>query len=169
MDFIVVLFFLWIGYSFLRNFMGGGKTGKSIDIESIDIGAMFDNMQQSGSGETSSWKPKSDGPTARGRARLAQKPQISSPWQNAGETKPQLYRPKFKGQKARKASHKNPVQHGRRGRNMDQNRQRHEDWGQRGESGFLSGSGLLIVLAFGFIVLYALSQVTPEMLEQIGL
>ena len=163
MDFIVVLFFLWIGYSFLRNFMGGGKTGKSIDIESI-----IDNMQQSGSGETSAWKPKSDGPTARGRARLSQKPQVNSPWQSAGqsagETKPQIYRPKLKGQKARKAFHKNPVQHGRRGRNMDQNRHRHEDWGQKGESGFLSGKGLLILLAFGFIVLYALSQITPEML-----
>ncbi len=169
MEFIVILIFLAVGYNFFRNFMTSGTSGGSSKTKLSDIKSYLEQMQDGEFSENGEWEPKSDGPTARGRARLAQQSRGNSPWQNAGAKKPQASRAKSRTQKARKASHKNLTQHGRRGRNMDQNRHRHADWGQRGESGFLSGKGLLILLAFGFIVLYALSQITPEMLQHIGL
>jgi len=64
-----------------------------------------------------------------------------------------------KSRAARKASHKNPVQHGRRGQNMDQNRHRTDDWGQRGDSGPFSGKMAIILLVIGAGLLYGLSQI----------
>lgn len=58
----------------------------------------------------------------------------------------------------RRASHKNPVQSGRRGRNMDQNRNRSDDWGQRGDGGLLSGKTAIILLVIGAAVIYVLSN-----------
>jgi len=51
------------------------------------------------------------------------------------------------------------VQHGRRGQNMDQNRHRTDDWGQRGDSGPFSGKMAIILLVIGGGLLYGLSQI----------
>jgi len=58
----------------------------------------------------------------------------------------------------RRASHKNPEQRGRRGRNVDKNRNRTDEWGQRGDGGLLGGRNLIILLVIGGIVLYVLSK-----------
>ena len=58
----------------------------------------------------------------------------------------------------RKASHKSPEQYGRRGKNMDQNKNRTDSWGERGDKGLLNGTTLVILLVFGGGVLYWLSK-----------
>lgn len=44
----------------------------------------------------------------------------------------------------------------------DQNRNRRDDWGQRGGGEIISTRNILIALALGFIVLYVLSKVSPS-------
>lgn len=107
------------------------------------------------------------GPTARGRERMAMKNQ-ASPWDHehdlGGNNMPLSPGAKVaanylkKAKATRKASHKNPKQHGRRGMNMDQNRHRTDEWGERGDSGFLNGKTLVIILVLGGGILYVLSK-----------
>lgn len=123
------------------------------------------NKLQSETPNMSRYREKS--PTQRGRESLQSKGQ-SSPWNHEhdlgdstrnlspGEQVAANYLKKTKLN--RKASHKSPTQHGRRGKNMDQNKHRTDGWGQRGDSGFLNGKTILILLVIGGAVLYALSQ-----------
>lgn len=106
---------------------------------------------------------RNNGPTQRGRESLARK-NPNSPWGENGAVSPGARVAKNYIQKtasvARKASHKNPKQTGRRGENVDQNRNRTDEWGQRGDSGLLGGRNVVILLVIGAVVLFALSQ-TP--------
>lgn len=101
-------------------------------------------------------------PTQRGRESLQRKNQ--SPWGDNGAVSPgaRVAAQYLQSQsKTRKVSEDTPEQRGRRGRNRDQNRQRTEGWGERGDSGFLSGRNFFILLVIGGGVLYALSQMPP--------
>ena len=170
MEFLVLLIFLAIGYNLFRNFMTSGpsKTGTTSGLS--DIKSYLEKMQDGEFGDNGEWRPKADSPSARGRERLAQKRQQSSPWQDAEWKAAQTKQARLKHQTAaRKASHKSPKQSGRRGQNIDQNRHRSNDWGERGDKGFLSGKTMVILLVILFGVLYALSQITPEMLAELGL
>lgn len=100
-------------------------------------------------------------PTQRGRERLDPKGQ-NSPWRDSTAGAPSArvaakYLQKTKA--ARKAAHKSPEQTGRRGRNVDQNRKRTDEWGQRGDEGLLTGKTAIILLVIGGAVLYALAQI----------
>lgn len=105
---------------------------------------------------------RSQSPTQRGRESLARKEQ-NSPWGENGTFSPSgqvaAKYLKNKTKSDRIASHKSPEQTGRRGRNMDQNRNRTDEWGARGDSGLLSGKALLVLLILGGIALYVLSQI----------
>ena len=46
--------------------------------------------------------------------------------------------------------------------NKDQNRQRRDDWGQRGGGEIITTKSLIVLLALGTIVIYVLSQVSPS-------
>lgn len=106
---------------------------------------------------------RNTGPTQRGRESLARK-NANSPWGENGAVSPGARVATNYIQKtasiARKASHKNPKQTGRRGENVDQNRNRTDGWGERGDSGLLSGRNVVILLVIGAVVLFVLSQ-TP--------
>lgn len=105
---------------------------------------------------------RNTGPTQRGRESLARK-NTHSPWGENGAGAPGARVAANYIQKtaraARKESHVNPEQTGRRGRNVDQNRNRTDEWGQRGDSGFLNGRNVIILLAIGAVVLFVLSQI----------
>ncbi|WP_026941658.1 hypothetical protein [Hellea balneolensis] len=104
-------------------------------------------------------------PTQRGQESLARKTQ-SSPWGEngsfsaGGQTASKYLQTRLntKTKSDRVASHKNPEQHGRRGKNVDQNRNRTDEWGERGDKGILSGKPLLFLLVLGGIGLYVLSN-----------
>ena len=103
-------------------------------------------------------------PTQRGRESLHSKGQ-SSPWGENGAVSPgarvaanYLEKSQAARKKARKDAHKTPEQRGRRGKNVDQNRNRTDEWGQRGDRGFLSGRNFIILLLIGGLVLFILSQ-----------
>ena len=98
-------------------------------------------------------------PTQQGRESFGHKGK--SPWGendtiSSGARVATKYVQKTKA--ARKASHKSPEQHGRRGRNVDQNRNRTNEWGQRGDSGLLSVKAVIILLVLGGAALYVLSH-----------
>ena len=102
-------------------------------------------------------------PTQFGRDSLQSKG--SSPWGENGMVSPgarvatnYLKKSQASRKKARRDSHKNPEQHGRRGRNVDQNRNRTDEWGQRGDNGLLSVRNVVVLLVIGGVVLYVLSQ-----------
>jgi len=97
-------------------------------------------------------------PTEYGRESFSREEQ-NSPWGDSVAPGARVAANYLKNSRAaRKAAHKNPVQKGRRGKNMDQNRNRTDDWGQRGDSGILSLRSAVIFLALGGAVLYALSN-----------
>lgn len=108
------------------------------------------------------------GSTANGRERLAMRNQSSSPWGHehdlGGNDAPSSPGARVaanylkKAKTKRVASHKNEEQYGRRGMNMDQNKNRTDSWGERGDSGFLNGTTLVILLVIGAGVLYVLSN-----------
>ena len=95
------------------------------------------------------------------RSRESLQNQDKSPWGENGAISPGArvatnYLKKAKT--ARKASHKSPEQYGRRGRNVDQNRKRTHEWGQRGDNGLFSGRTAIIVLVVGGVLLFVLSN-----------
>ena len=53
---------------------------------------------------------------------------------------------------------------GRNSDNIDENRHRRDDWGQRSAGEIISTQNLLIVLSAVFIVLYVLSRLSPDQL-----
>ncbi len=104
-------------------------------------------------------------PTERGRDSLKQ--QGKSPWGETGAESPgarvatnylKATRTTEAIKTARTASHKSPEQHGRRGRNVDQNRNRTREWGQRGDNGLFSGRTAIILFVIGGVVLFVLSN-----------
>ena len=143
-----------------------GKTAKEM-MKQLNA-----QMQQAskGQGSTSNMSDyREKGPTARGRERMGMKnqnPPQNSPWNHEhdlGDNRPGSPGAKVaanylkKVQTTRRASHKNEEQYGRRGMNMDQNKHRTDGWGQRGDSGFLNGATLVVLLVIGGAILFVLS------------
>ena len=100
-------------------------------------------------------------PTQRGQERLQSKEK--SPWGENGTVSPGArvatnYLQK-KASAARKASHKNPKQTGRRGENVDQNRHRTDGWGERGDGGMFSGASMVVLLGVGAAIIFAFSLI----------
>lgn len=101
-------------------------------------------------------------PTQRGQESQARKTS-NTPWGENGAVSPGARAAKNYIQKtasvARKASHKNPKQTGRRGENVDQNRHRSDGWGERGDEGMFSGPSLIVLFIVGGAIMFALSQI----------
>ena len=164
MELIPFLFFAYIAFTIFKGFT---KTAtKSGGTAKAMMRQMHEDMQKAEKlqGKTSHidrYRQKS--PTQRGRESLQNKGQ--SPWGENGAASPgarvaanYLQKSQTVRKKARRDSHKNPKQHGRRGSNMDQNRNRTDEWGQRGDSGLLSVQNFIILLVIGGVVLFVLSQ-----------
>ena len=174
MEIIPFLIFAFIAFKVFSAFnkvttSEQGKTAKEM------MRQLNKQMQQGskGRGSTSNISNIRDfaekGPTARGRERMALRKQNSSqnsPWDHEHDLGGGPSSPGAKvaaeylkkAQATRRASHKNVEQHGRRGMNVDQNKNRTDSWGERGDSGFLNGTTLVIILVIGGGVLYWLSQ-----------
>lgn len=165
MELIPFLIFAYIAFNIFKGFTKtaskSGGTAKSM------MRRMHEDMQKAEKlqGKTSHidrYRQKS--PTQRGRESLQNKGQ--SPWGENGAASPgarvaanYLQKSQTVRKKARRDSHKNPKQHGRRGSNIDQNRNRTDEWGQRGDSGLLSGQNFIILLVIVGVVLFVLSQI----------
>ena len=165
MELIPFLIFAYIAFNIFKGFTKtaskSGGTAKSM------MRRMHEDMQKAEKlqGKTSHidrYRQKS--PTQRGRESRQNKGQ--SPWGENGAASPgarvaanYLQKSQTVRKKARRDSHKNPKQHGRRGSNMDQNRNRTDEWGQRGDSGLLSGQNFIILLVIVGVVLFVLSQI----------
>jgi len=162
MEIIPFLIFAFIAF---KIFGGLSKSLSSDNGESAKtmmkrLNAQIQETSQAQKRTSNQGRYQENGPTARGRERLEQKNQ-NSPWGENGAVSPgaRVAADYLKKTKAvRKASHKSPVQRGRRGKNMDQNRQRTDGWGQRGDNGLLTGKAVVILLIIGGGILYALSQ-----------
>lgn len=165
MELIPFLIFAFIAFKIFSGFTKtASKTGGNAkammrrlheDIEKAD------KLQNEGS-HIDRYRKKS--PTQRGRESLQNKGQ--SPWGENGTVSPgarvaanYLQKSQATRKKARRESHKNPEQYGRRGRNVDQNRNRTDEWGQRGDKGLLSGRNVIVLLVIGGVILYVLSQI----------
>jgi len=167
MEIVPFLIFLFIAFKVFSTFTkaASSEQGKTAKEMMKRLNAQIQEASQA-QGRTSDMKRK--GPTARGRERMAQREQ-SSPWNHKhnlernnktlspGEQVAANYL-KARTRASRKASHKSPEQHGRRGKNMDQNRHRTDGWGQRGDRGILNGKTLIILLVIGGGILYVLSN-----------
>jgi len=165
MELVPFLFFAFIAFQVFKGFTKtatkSGGTAKSM------MRRMHEDMQkaeklQDKTSHIDRYRQKS--PTQRGRESLQNKGQ--SPWGENGAASPgarvaanYLQKSQTVRKKARRDSHKNPKQHGRRGSNMDQNRNRTDEWGQRGDSGLLSGQNFIILLVIVGVVLFVLSQI----------
>jgi len=163
MEFIPFLIFAVIAFNIFRGFTKAASKSTSHSGETAK--EMMRRLQEQTQTPNMS-RYQNNTPTQRGRESLQRKEQ-SSPWGDNGAVNPggrvavNYLRQKTQQQKAktaRKASHKSPKQTGRRGVNVDQNRNRTDEWGQRGESGFLSGSGVILFLVGGAVILFVLSQ-----------
>ncbi|MEP3891145.1 MAG: hypothetical protein ABJN69_11850 [Hellea sp.] len=170
MEIIPFLIFAFIAFKVFSAFnkvasSEQGKTAKEM------MRQLNEQIQASkGQGSSSNIRGYTEkGPTARGRERMAMRNQHSSqnsPWDHEHDLGGGPLSPGAKvaaeylkkAQTKRRASHKNVEQHGRRGMNMDQNKNRTDSWGERGDSGFLNGTTLVILLVIGGGVLYWLSQ-----------
>lgn len=147
MDFLPLIFILWIGFLIFKNFVKSAGQSQFTDKGNNILTAIERAAKENA--ETGDWTySETKTPPLNGRDRMALNARQIS------ETK--------KIQKARKASHKSPAMHGRRGKNMDQNRHRTDEWGQRGDSGILNSKAFVILLVIGGVVLYALSQMPPR-------
>lgn len=162
MEIIPFLIFAVIAFNIFRGFTKAAKGNTSGSAKSMmqNLHAQIEkaNAAQNRTPNMSRYQDQS--PTQRGRESLSRKG-ANSPWGENGSVSPgaQVAANYLKQTKAaRKASHKSPVQRGRRGKNMDQNRNRTDEWGQRGDRGFLNGKTLIILLVIGGGLLYVLSQ-----------
>jgi hypothetical protein len=132
--FVVIAFKIFSGFTKAASKTGGSAKAMMQRLnEEIE---KAEKLQNEGS-HIDRYRKKS--PTQRGRESLQSKGQ--SPWGESGTVSSGArlagnYAQKAKA--ARKASHKSPEQHGRRGRNVDQNRNRTDEWGQRGDNGLLT-------------------------------
>lgn len=175
MSIIPFLIFAYIGYQVFISFTKAAtKASREQKPRPKDLMRRLHEQNQA----ANSGRYKKSSPTQLGRERLARQGQ-NTPWGDssaaaptpATRTAPHYVQPKTQKsisirpanleakKRARKASHKNPVQHGRRGKNMDQNRHRSDGWGERGDHGPLSGKNIVILLVVGGGVLYVLSHI----------
>jgi len=165
MELIPFLIFVFIAFNIFKGFSktaskAGSESAKAMMRRLHEEMQKAENLQNEGS-HIDRYRKKS--PTQRGSESLQNRGQ--SPWGENGVVSPgarvatnYLQKSQAVRKKARRASHKNPEQRGRRGKNVDQNRNRTDDWGQRGDNGVLSGRNVIILLVIGSAVLYALSQ-----------
>lgn len=160
MELIPFLIFAVIAFKIFSGFTkAASKTGGSAKAMMRRLNEEIEKAEklQTEGSHIDRYRKKS--PTQRGRESLQSKG--PSPWGENGTVSSGAriatnYAKKAKA--ARKASHKSPEQYGRRGRNVDQNRNRTDEWGQRGDNGLLKGRNLIILLVVGGIVLYVLSN-----------
>lgn len=157
MELIPFLIFAVIAFNIFRGFTKATKTkGPSAKEMMRQLNAQNRTPNMS--------RYKEQTPTQRGRESLAR--QEPSPWNAGSAARPgaqiaanYLKKTEATRKRARKEALKNPIQRGRRGQNMDQNRHRTDEWGERGDSGLLSGRNAIILLVLGTAVLYGLSQI----------
>lgn len=159
MELIPFLVFIFIAFKIVSGFTKtaakSGGSAKAMMRRMHEELEKAEKLQHEGS-HIDRYRKKS--PTQRGRESLKSTGQ--SPWGengtvSSGSRLAVNYARKAKA--ARKASHKSPEQYGRRGRNVDQNRNRTDEWGERGDNGLLKGRNLIVLLVIGGIVLYVLS------------
>lgn len=164
MELIPFLIFIFIAFKIFSGFTKtaskSGGSAKAMMRRLNEEIEKAEKLQHEGS-HIDRYRKKS--PTQRGRESLQSKGQ--SPWDENGAVSPgarvatnYLQKTQASRKRARRESHKNPEQHGRRGRNIDQNRNRTDEWGERGDNGLLKGRNLIILLVIGGIVIYVLSQ-----------
>jgi len=147
MEIIPFLIFLFIAF---KIFSGFAKTATKSTETAKDLMQRLNEQVE-----------RTQSPTQRGRESLARKEQ-NSPWGDNGTFSPGgQVAAKYLKNKAkfdRVASHKSPEQTGRRGQNIDKNRNRTDEWGARGDSGIFSGKVLVFLLVAGGIALSILSR-----------
>ena len=168
MEIIPFLIFAYVAFQIFKGFIRPSDPNSANAETSSSAKDLMQRlnqqMEQANRGQSNR---NNSSPTQRGRESLARKSQ-SSPWNHEHDLGGnQAFSPgaqaaakylKTKTRAERKASHKSPVQRGRRGRNMDQNRNRTDQWGERGDKSFFNGKTILIFLVIGGAVLYALSN-----------
>lgn len=158
MELIPFLIFAVIAFNIVRGVIKAGKNTGGASAKEM----MRQLNAQNRTPNMSRYKEQS--PTQRGRERLARQEQ--SPWNAGNAARPgaqiaanYLKKTEATRQRERKEALKNPIQRGRRGKNMDQNRHRTDEWGERGDSSLLSGRNFIILLVVGGAVIYALSKI----------
>jgi len=163
MELIPFLIFAVIAFNIFKGF-AKSSTPKANTSPKDLMERLSEQMERANHNGSQKSRYRNTSPTQRGRESLERKGQ-SSPWGENGAVNPgarvaanYLERSQAARKKARKDAHKNPEQRGRRGKNVDQNRNRTDDWGQRGDRGFLSGRNFIILLLIGGVVLFVLSQ-----------
>lgn len=160
MELIPFLIFAVIAFNIFKGFTK--TTSKSGESAKTMMRRLHQEIEKADKGQNQGShidRYRKKNPTQRRRESLQSKGR--TPWSENGAVSPGAqvasnYLQKTKA--ARKASHRSPEQHGRRGKNVDQNRNRTNEWGQRGDNSLLSGRNAVILLVIGGIVLYALSQ-----------
>ena len=165
MELIPFLIFAVIAFNIFRGFTKtASKSGGSAKAMMRRLHEEIEKAEKLKSEVPHQSRYRDKSPTQRGRESLQSKGQ--SPWGENDTVSPgarvavsYLKNTHETRKKAHKASHKNPEQYGRRGKNMDQNRHRTDSWGERGDSGFLTGKSFLFLLVIGGVVLYVLSQI----------
>ena len=154
MDFLFVLFFLFIAFNMFRNFVkaAGGQSSKSGgDISRADpLSDIKSHLERAAAQGSNNWNGEGyEGDYENGDW------SFGSPKTSSSSRKPRRkYSYKNKGQKQAV----NFDFSGRNGANKDKNRQRRDDWGRRQQKEVLSGTNVVIALIFGVVVLYMLSQ-----------
>lgn len=164
MELIPFLIFAVIAFNFFKGFTKSSRPNVKSSPKDLmqRLHAQIEKAEslQSETPNMSRYKEKS--PTQRGRDSLQNKER--SPWGETGAESPGArvatnYLKTTKAIKtARTASHKSPEQFGRRGRDVDQNRNRTREWGQRGDNGLFSGRTAIILFVIGGGVLFVLSN-----------
>jgi len=163
MEILPLLFFGYIAFQIFKGFTksNASQQGDSAKVMMKRLNAQIQEASKTQQRTSHQERYKTKTPTQRGRESLQRQGQYS-PWNDKGKASPgaQVAANYLKAQTkaARKAAHKSPEQHGRRGKNMDQNRHRTDGWGQRGDRDFLSGKVVVSLLVIGGVVLYVLSQ-----------
>lgn len=154
MDFLFVLFFLFIAFNMFRNFVkaaGGGAVkaaGKTSPTDQLsDIKAHLERAAKQGS---NNWTGGDNGDDYEAKDWSFGAPKTQNSTSKAGQ--------KFKYKTKDKKQALNFDFLGRNGANIDKNRQRRNDWGRRQQKELLSGTNVVIALIFGLAVLYLLSQ-----------
>jgi len=162
MELIPFLIFAFIAFNVFKGFTKSSKPKATSSPKDL-MQRLSEQMERANHNTSQKTRYQNMSPTQRGRESLQNKGQ--SPWGENGAVSPgarvaanYLQKSQAARKKARKDSHKSPEQRGRRGRNVDQNRNRTDEWGQRGDNGLLSGRNLIILLVVGGGALYVLSK-----------
>ncbi|MDA8708313.1 hypothetical protein N9M10_02965 [Hellea sp.] len=169
MELIPFLFFAFVAFKIFGGFLkssGSNAAKPQSKTTAKDLmQRLHEQVEQANTSSSNKARHRNSSPTQRGRESLARKNQ-SSPWDhehdfdnNAGSPGGRVAANYLKTKATRTASHKSPIQHGRRGKNMDQNRHRTDEWGSRGDNSLLSGKFFLFLLIAGGGILFVLSRV----------